>query len=184
MNPSRPPQPLAQRIAKSPQSRIDCGSTTAVRLDRIGKTGPGQKRCSKTHWSRSAKVRREVHRSPAAILAPSPKCWSRSDGGYMDIGRYGRANVAAPAGSGMRPLQALEFRIEQPERPPGVTAVEQNSYRSAARDSQSQTSAPRGKFCRMDGRNCTSKCELPTLPVCVHTASISVPNLLHGKPDG
>ena len=57
MNPSKPPQLLAQLKAKSPQWRINCGWTTAVQLDRIKKTGSGQKRCcSKTHSSRSAKI--------------------------------------------------------------------------------------------------------------------------------
>ena len=87
-------------------------------------------------WYR-AEAMLKVQQSPSAILAPSLKCWLRYDGGYLDIGRYGKANGAVPAGSGMRPLQALEFLIEQPER-----------------DSRSQTRSPRGKFCLMDGRNC------------------------------
>jgi hypothetical protein len=45
-----------------------------------------------------------------------------------DIGRYGKANGAAPAGAGSRPLQAVAFRIELKECL-GVTAIEQNSYR-------------------------------------------------------
>ena len=75
--------------------------TTAVPLDRIRKTGCGRKRCSRTHSSRSAKICREVHRSPVSILAPIPKYWLSSGG--RDIGRYGKGNGAAPAGSGIRP---------------------------------------------------------------------------------
>jgi len=83
-------------------------------LDRIKKTGSGRKRCSETHSSRSAKIRPDVHRSPAAIPAPSPKWWPSSlwnDG--RDIGTYGNANGPAPAGSGTYVPQALEFRIER-----------------------------------------------------------------------
>ena len=63
------------------------------------------------HVSRSAQLRRNVHRSPAAVLAPSPKWWSSSDG--RDIGKYGKVSGAAPVGPGIRPLRALEFRIER-----------------------------------------------------------------------
>jgi len=83
-------------------------------LDRIKKTGSGQKRCSKTHSSRSAKIWRDVHRSPAAILAPSPKCRPISDG--RDIGKYGKVNGASPAGSGTWAAPELKFRIAQPDR--------------------------------------------------------------------
>ncbi len=46
-----------------------------------------------------------------AVLAPSPKWWSSSDG--RDIGKYGKVSGAAPVGPGIRPLRALEFRIER-----------------------------------------------------------------------
>ena len=129
MNRRKPPRPSAQLKAKSPHLLINCGKTTAVPLDQIKKTGSLQKHCSRMHLSRSAKICRNVHRSLAAILAPSSKCWPSSDG--RDIGWSGKVNGAVPAGSGVQPLQAWKFRIEHAERTPWGSCPIFNSIRDA-----------------------------------------------------
>jgi len=81
-----PPQPPAQRKAKSLQSRIKLWLNNGCPLDRIRRLVRAEAMLNNALVAK-CEDRRNVHRSPAAVLAPSPKWWSSSDGGHWKYGK-------------------------------------------------------------------------------------------------